>query len=136
MTHRRPTLIAFAVILSCLAAACDSCNSDSAPSPTVTSVTITSTATLTAPGQTTQLTERAALSNGSTQDVTSQATWQSSNTAVATVSSTGLVTIVTFGQVDITATFQSVSGKTTVTLQLNLTGTWKGTGSDSTGSST
>ena len=41
---------------------------------------------------------------------------------MATVSTTGLVTVVTFGHADITATFQSVSGKTTIALQLNLTG--------------
>jgi Big-like domain-containing protein len=84
-------------------------------------------------GQTTQLTATTTSSDGTQQDVTSQATWQSSNTAAATVSATGLVTAVAFGQSIMTATFQDVSGTATITLAINLTGTWQGTGADSTG---
>jgi len=43
-------------------------------------------------GATAQLTATATMGDGSTQDVTTLATWQSSNVAVATVSSTGVVT--------------------------------------------
>jgi hypothetical protein len=75
----------------------------------------------------------ATLSNGTTQNVTTSATWQSSNTGVATVTSGGLVTGVNFGQASISATYQGVSGPVTVTLQLNLTGTWKGSTADSNG---
>jgi len=51
-----------------------------------------------------------ALSNSTTQAVTSQATWTSSDTSVATVSSTGLVTGVNPGSADISATYQNVTG--------------------------
>lgn len=51
----------------------------------------------------------ATLSNGSTQDVTAQAQWSSSNTAVATISSGGVVTLVASGQVQIRAAYQTVS---------------------------
>jgi hypothetical protein len=49
-------------------------------------------------------------STGAASDVTQQATWQSSAAGVATVSSTGLVTAVGEGDVEISATFQSVKG--------------------------
>jgi len=58
----------------------------------------------------------ASLSNGTTQDVTGQATWQSMNAAVASVSNAGLVTAVAPGSADIRASYQSISG--TVTLEV------------------
>jgi uncharacterized protein YjdB len=61
-------------------------------------------------GETAQFTATATLSNGTTQDVTSQATWQSSNAAVATVTPTGIVRSVAAGEADISATYSSVSG--------------------------
>ena len=67
-------------------------------------------------GLTAQFTATATLSNGSSQNVTSQATWQSSNTAIATVTNAGVVTGVGPGDVDITATYQSVAGRSRVTI--------------------
>jgi hypothetical protein len=59
-------------------------------------------------GNTVQLTATATFSDNSQQDVTNAATWQSSNTSIATVSATGLVTAnnSTTGVANITATFQ------------------------------
>jgi hypothetical protein len=62
-------------------------------------------------GAASQFSATAALSNGTTQSVTSQATWQSSSTTVATVSNTGLVTALSAGEADITASYQNVTGK-------------------------
>jgi len=62
-----------------------------------------------------QLTATAKLSDGSTQDVTRSATWESSNTQLATVSATGVVTMLGNGEVDIRATYQGVVGTTHVT---------------------
>jgi Carboxypeptidase regulatory-like domain len=56
-------------------------------------------------GQTAQFTLTATLSTGATQDVTAQATWQSSNAAVVTVSSSGMVAGVGFGEADVTAAY-------------------------------
>src|ERR1700730_2606866 len=89
-------------------------SSNSSPTsvpPTVSSLAITTTASIAtvAVGQTIQLTATATLSNGSSQNVSTQVTWQSSNQVVATVSGTGLVTSVTVGTATITATYQ---GKT------------------------
>lgn len=53
-------------------------------------------------------------SDGSVEDLTDQIVWSSSNSAVATVSSTGLVTGVSPGVVTITATFGELSGSLTL----------------------
>src|SRR5262249_22152646 len=55
-------------------------------------------------------------SDNTTQVVTSQAAWQSSSPAVATVSSAGLVTAVSAGVADITATYQNVSGSARINI--------------------
>ncbi len=140
---RRPiVLVTLSMIVSSTLAGCAAIETGStsptptpAP-PTLTGLTVSGLTGLTTPGQTTQLTARVSFSDGSAQDVTTQAAWQTSNTAVATVSPTGLVTSVTFGQTDVTAAFQRVSGKVTINLPLDLTGLWRGTGTDPTGSST
>ena len=51
-------------------------------------------------------------SNGSPQDITSQVTWSSTNSAVATVNGTGMVTAVTPGTTAINASLGGVSGST------------------------
>jgi Bacterial Ig-like domain (group 2) len=97
--------------LACLAIATGwvaGCRSQSAPTgptgsagPSVTALTVKGNAALTAPGQTTQLTLEATLSDGSKKDVTSTAQWFSSNTNVVTVSPTGLATAVNFGRASV-----------------------------------
>ncbi|MGA2511319.1 MAG: Ig-like domain-containing protein [Candidatus Acidiferrales bacterium] len=67
-------------------------------------------------GQTQQLTAAANYSDGSTTNVTSTATWSSSNTAVATVSSGGLVTSVAAGQANISAVLSGVTGSDALTV--------------------
>jgi Big-like domain-containing protein len=82
----------------------------SEPSATVESVTVTGTATSVAPGQTLQLSATARFTNGSTDEVTTTASWSSLNPAAATVSSSGLVTAVAAGSAEIRATFQGRTG--------------------------
>jgi hypothetical protein len=94
------------VLLVIAASACSSPTRPSTPS----TISIFVTGTEPAVGQTSQLTAKAILSNG-TQDVTTQATWSSSNSAVATVTTGGLLTVLQPGTADITATYQGVSGK-------------------------
>lgn len=86
------------------------------PTPTVTSVIVTAPSSTAKPGDSSQLTATATLSNGTAQTVTNQATWQSTNTAVVTVSSTGFVTAASPGDADIRATYQSVTGTAHVTV--------------------
>jgi hypothetical protein len=61
-------------------------------------------------GSTSQLTATATLSNGSTQTVTTQATWQSSNAAVLTVSASGLAAGVAPGDADVVAKYEGSNG--------------------------
>jgi Bacterial Ig-like domain (group 2) len=56
--------------------------------------------------------------NGSSTDVTSQATWQSSAPSIATVSSTGLLTAAAEGSADISATYQNVRGSLRLEVKL------------------
>jgi len=67
----------------------------------VTVLTVKGNAALTAPGQTTQLTLEATLSDGSKRDVTSTAQWQSTAPNVVTVSTTGLAMAVDFGKASV-----------------------------------
>jgi hypothetical protein len=68
-------------------------------------------------GETIQFTATATRSDGATANVTLQAAWQSSTTAVATVSASGLVTGVGPGETDITATYQQISGSRRVKVE-------------------
>lgn len=84
---------------------------------TVSGVALSGTNSLTVKGQTTQLTAAASYSDGTTQNVSPQASWQTDNPAVATVDA-GLVTAVSSGQATITATFQGKSGTLLITVSL------------------
>jgi hypothetical protein len=74
----------------------------------------------------------ATYANGSTSDITSQVTWDSSSTQVATISSTGLVTALANGDTNITA---SLDGITSLSVDLTVHSlssislvTWNGVG--------
>ena len=67
-------------------------------------------------GTTQQFNATASYGGATSQDVTQTAKWKSSNTAVATVSTTGLVTAVGAGSASITASFQNRSGVNPVTV--------------------
>lgn len=60
---------------------------------------------------------------GSSSDVTSTATWSSSNPAVATVSANGTVTAVAAGTATISAAFQGATGTATVIVVASSVGT-------------
>ena len=77
------------------------------PSATTTAITITSPAVT---GSIFQLTATARLSDGSTRDVTAISAWTTSNPLVASVSATGLVTVVGSGNVELRAAYQNVVG--------------------------
>lgn len=111
---QRPYLpvIVLGVLLSTLNAACGS-KSPAAPTVTVTGVQVTVAgggSTSLAPGDTRQLVAMATRSDGMTVDVTSTASWQSSSTSIATVSSSGLLTAVAEGTADVSATYNGARG--------------------------
>lgn len=97
--------------------ACSSSDSPTAskPQPTVTALTISGTASL-AVGLTSRFTPVARLSDGTTQNVSTAAAWQTTNAAIATVSSSGLVTAVTPGAVTITAVYAGQSASAAMTV--------------------
>ncbi len=67
-------------------------------------------------GSSAQLTATAVLSDGTTIDVTSKATWTSSDPSVATVSAAGLITAVGPGTTTITCTYGGVTNTLVVTI--------------------
>lgn len=120
---RQGVVLAVALLISVTVCACGSSNSSTPTTPTTpsTPATVTSVAVSGQTpnvGLTAQFTSTATFSNGTTQNVTSQAAWQTSNTAIATVNNAGVVTAVGPGEVDITATYQSVAGRARITVAL------------------
>ncbi len=69
-------------------------------------------------GSTQQFTATGTFSDNSTQDLTSSATWNSSNPNAASISSTGLASGLAVGSTTISATALSVSGSTTLTVTI------------------
>jgi uncharacterized protein YjdB len=69
-------------------------------------------------GKTQQMSATGTFNDGSTKDLTGKASWSSSDSATASVSTTGLVTGNALGTATITATSATISGSTTVTITL------------------
>lgn len=112
------SLIASVVLAALVACGSSTAQNPAAPTPpattlTVSAVTITSGA---ATNGTFQLTASAQMSDGSTKDVTTSATWQSSDATLATVSATGLATVVGTGEVEFRATYQKLTGSLRVSV--------------------
>lgn len=82
----------------------------------VASLAVSGATSLTALGSASQLTATASLDGGSMQNVTAGAGWQTSNAAVATVSTTGLITAVAQGAATISATYQGRTASTTLSI--------------------
>jgi len=105
-------LVPVALILVSLLTACSS-NS----SPQLTSIQVTPATPSVAAGLTQQFTAMGMYSNNTTQNLTSTATWSSSNTSLATISSAGLATTkAAGGPVTISAAQNGVTG--TASLQV------------------
>jgi len=116
----RSALFVLALVSAGLLAGCSngSGGSSTPPPVTLTSIAVTP-ATPTIPvGTLQQFTATGTYSDQSTKDLTAQVTWSSSNTAVASTASGGLLTamIVNSSPVTVTATLSSVSGTTAVTV--------------------
>jgi hypothetical protein len=77
------------------------------PGATVRSVVLQSTSTSTS---TFQMSARADMSDGSTRDVTRLSKWETSNPTLAVVSDSGVLNVVGSGQVEVRATYESVTG--------------------------
>src|SRR5579864_3777780 len=111
--HRFAAMMFSALLILILAG----CSGTNKPPATLNSIAVTPAGpTLTSLTATQQFTATGSYSDSSTKDLTSQVTWASQTTTVATISATGLATPVTNGTSKITATLGSVSGSTTLTV--------------------
>ncbi len=88
---------------------------------TVTSISVTPASAEMAPNTIVSLIATATLSDGTTQDITSNATWSSSNSGVASVDAVGDVSAIAAGSATITATFGGASGTSAITVASQLT---------------
>lgn len=86
------------------------------PPPSLSKVEVTPASASIVKGATQQFIAKAVYSDGSSQNVTSQAAWSSSNTSVATVNASGVATGVNAGSAAIVATYQEVSGNAALTV--------------------
>jgi uncharacterized protein YjdB len=82
----------------------------------LTSISVTPSPASVAAGNTQQFTATGNYSNGTTQNLTTTATWTSSNLSVATVASGGLSTAIAQGTTTITASSGTISGSATLTV--------------------
>jgi trimeric autotransporter adhesin len=108
------TLLSLWMLSGCASNSSNSGNG--AGGPVLKSIKVSSSAPSVVAGLTEQLTATASYSDGSTQDVSSSASWSSSNSTVATVSSAGVATGKAAGSTTITATVSGVSGSTSLTV--------------------
>ena len=84
---------------------------------TLVSIDITPAAGLLSLGTHQQFTATGTFSDGSVQDITASVTWASSNQGVLSLAGSGLATARALGSVTISATFGSVTGSTTASVQ-------------------
>ena len=87
------------------------------PAPTLSSITVSPASSTVLAGATQQFTATGTYSNGSTQNISSQVNWTSSNPAVATINASGLASGTSAGNTTISATMSSVTGNAALTVQ-------------------
>ena len=87
------------------------------PPPTLMSIAVMPANPSIIPGVSQQFTATGTYSDGSTQNLTGQATWTSSNTGVATINAGGQATGVSAGTTTISAALAGVTGSSTLTVQ-------------------
>ena len=84
--------------------------------PTLQSLETSGTTTFQDLGVMSQLTAIAGYSDGSSENVSDRSIWQTSNPAVVTVSGTGLLTTVGYGEADVTVRFESLADSVRVSV--------------------
>jgi hypothetical protein len=85
--------------------------------PVLTSIVVQAPSTTVGEGSSQQCTATGYYSDSSTQDVTAQAAWSSSNTGAATISGSGVLTAVHAGTATVSATVATIAGSLQVTIQ-------------------
>jgi uncharacterized repeat protein (TIGR03803 family) len=113
-TPARAYRLVLLLVLQCLLAACGGGGGSSGP-PTPNSLSISPSDSLVVIGKTLQLTATGHYIDGSTRDLSTAASWSSSQMQTATVAG-GLVTAIAPGSTTITATYNGVPNSITVTV--------------------
>ncbi len=109
--------ISIALVCFGLLAGCGGNNSaSSGPQAVLQSIQITPAGPSIAAGLSQQFTATGKYSDNSSKDLTNSASWSSSNTSTATVSSSGMATSKTQGSTTIAATYSGIGGNTTLTV--------------------
>jgi hypothetical protein len=115
--------IQFVLVLGLLAVACEK-DTPSAPTPAPTAVAVSLPSTLWI-GESKQATASAAMSNSSSQAVTSG--WRSDNAAVASVTDGGTVTGVSYGSATISVAYSGLQDQQRIQVLPDYPGNWTGT---------
>jgi hypothetical protein len=116
---KRPELFVialFAALTACSGKSSSSSGGGGGSTATLVSISLSPSAPSIQTGGTQQFTATGAFSDNTTQNLTSTATWSSSNPSVATISSAGVAAGVAVGTTTIKAGSGTVSGATTLTV--------------------
>lgn len=116
MTAQWRSVVVGFLVLTFVACGGHTTSSSNPAPPTLASISVAPAAHSIQTGATRQFTATGSFTDGSTKDLTSTATWSSSNTVVATISAAGLATGAGAGTTTITAVSGSISGTTTLTV--------------------
>jgi uncharacterized protein YjdB len=108
--------IALLILISLWVAGCGGGSGGGSPTATLVSVAVTPAGPRIPVGVTSQFAAIGTYSDGTSHDISTQVTWSSSNTAVATVNGSGLATALAAGTADIAATSGNISGSTPLTV--------------------
>ena len=103
-------LITCLVLSGCGGGSSKSNTQSTGSTKTLSSITVSSQTKSVAAGATLQLAAKGNYSDGTTADLTSQVTWSTSDSTVATTSAAGLLSSVAPGTVVATAKLNSISG--------------------------
>ena len=112
--NRKPRVLAALIALFLLALA-TGCRGFFV-NPVLTSITVGPSGQNIEQGKTQQMSARGTYDDGSTKNLTTGVFWNSSDTDVATISTSGLVTGISSGTSTITASSETISGTATITV--------------------
>jgi hypothetical protein len=87
---------------------------DAPDAPVAVTIVVSGKTSLTAVGETTQLTATATFSDGSIRGITGEAVWESGDPSILAVSPAGLVTVLRFGRAFVRANYDTKVGGQTI----------------------